>query len=425
MKFNKENLLKNLKDRPVVIWGARMTGVGFSRFAKKNNLNIVSYVDSDPAFRGMSIGSTPIYETNYLKKLKEKYSNLIIVLAVALKEDEILLFLHENGFEKEDYINYSSYVDIFYTIDIVGTCNLQCPSCAWSMDEINNVKGTMSFDTFELVTEKMKKETELITHVSLYSWGEPFMHNKLDLFINHLHELGIAVAVSSNLSIKSSEQVRKVIKASPDYLKISLSGFYPDAYNSTHTGGDINLVKSNLYKLKYYIEQYNSDTFVDVNYHLYRNNNGRNLEKMNDLCDELGFALSSTYALVMPLERVLDHCDGNPDYQTKELSKLLLVDIDEGREITKDFRNQPCRFLTNQINISWDGSVSLCCVGFDQKIYNISNNYLDITLEDIWNKKDNNPLCDKCLSYGLPAYNLGYNQKGWDDVANKKVSEDV
>ena len=44
---------------------------------------------------------------------------------------------------------------------------------------------------------------------------------------------------------------------------------------------------------------------------------------MKELCDELGFALSSTYALVMPLERVLDHCDGTPDVQTKDLSELL------------------------------------------------------------------------------------------------------
>ena len=425
MKFSKESLIGNLKGRPIAIWGARMTGIGFSRFARENKFNIVAFVDSDPAFKSMSIGSIPIYDTIYLKTLKVKYSDLIIVIAVALKEDEILSILHNNGFGKDDYLNYTSAVDIYYTIDIVGTCNLKCPSCAWSMDEINYNKGIMSFDYFKLVTEKMKRETELITHVSLYSWGEPFLHPKLDLFINHLHELNIATAVSSNLSIKSSDQIKKIIKASPDYLKISLSGFYPEAYNATHTGGDINLVKSNLYRIKDYIDQYNSDTFVDVNYHLYRNNNGKNLDKMNELCHELGFALSSTHALVMPLERVLDHCNGKPDEQTKELYKLLLVNIDEGREITKDFRNQPCRWLTNQINISWDGSISLCCVGFDQSIYGISNNYLNISLENIWNKKNNNPLCDKCLSYGLPAYNLGYNQKGWDAIAAQKTSTDI
>tara|TARA_Y100000031_G_C8228901_1_gene389874 strand:- start:215 stop:478 length:264 start_codon:yes stop_codon:yes gene_type:complete len=87
MKLNEEHLLACLQDRPIVIWGARMTGIGFSRFANNNNLNVVSFVDSDPAFRDMSIGSIPIYETNYLEKLKEKYSNLIIIIAVALKED--------------------------------------------------------------------------------------------------------------------------------------------------------------------------------------------------------------------------------------------------------------------------------------------------------------------------------------------------
>jgi len=423
MKYSKKYLIKKINNRPIVIWGARMTGIGFSRFAKNNNLNVVSYIDSDPAFKGMNIGSIPINQTNNLDDLKKKYTNLIIVLAVALKENEILYALQKKDFKKDDIINYRDYVDLFYTIDIVGTCNLKCPSCAWSISDITNVKGTMSFDTFKSVTKKMIEETELVTHVSFYSWGEPFLHHKLDVFINHMHELDIAVALSSNLSIKSSEQIRKVIKASPDYLKISLSGFYPDAYNSTHTGGDINLVKSNLYKIKYYIDQYKSDTFVDVNYHLYKNNIGKDLKMMQELCSELGFILSTTYALVMPLERVIDHCDGNADDHTNRLSKLLLVDIDEGREITKDYQNQPCPFLNNQINISWDGSVPLCCVTFDRKTSDISNNYLNDSLNEISKKKENHPLCTKCIKYGLPAYNLGINQKGWKDLANKKISQ--
>ena len=62
MHLNKDSLITNLKDRPVAIWGARMTGIGFYRFAQKNNLNVVSFVDSDPALIDLSIGSIPIYD---------------------------------------------------------------------------------------------------------------------------------------------------------------------------------------------------------------------------------------------------------------------------------------------------------------------------------------------------------------------------
>ena len=124
---------------------------------------------------------------------------------------------------------------------------------AGALEIIKNPVGIMKLNDFKQVIKKMKQEVDMVTHVSLYSWGEPLLHTELNLLIDHLHEEGIAAAVSSHLSIPSSNQIQKLVKSAPEYLKISLSGFYPDAYNSTHTGGDINLVKSNMYKIKYYI----------------------------------------------------------------------------------------------------------------------------------------------------------------------------
>ena len=424
MKDKEKNLVTTLRNRPVLIWGARMTGIGLLRFAKKHALNVVGFVDRDPSLIGRKIDKFQINKPDIIPSLKAKHHNLAVVVAVALKEDEIIKTLEEMNISRNDCVNYSEYCDCFFTIDIVGTCNLKCPSCAQSIEKIHNPIGIMPLDDFKLVTKKMLDEVDIVTHVSLYSWGEPFLHTQLNLIIDHLHELGIAVAVSSHLSIPSSNQLQKVVKSAPDYLKVSLSGFYPEVYNSTHTGGDINLVKSNLYKLKYYMDIYKSKIYVDVNYHLYNNNVGEDLTKMQELCDELGFGLSSTYAVVMPIERCIDHCEGNADAATKELSKLLLVNIDEGLEITKSHRNQPCRYLTNQLNINWDKSVPLCCVSFDRQKNSsiISNDYLKESLEELSHKKKNHSLCTKCMSYGIPPYQLGVNEKEWEIKAKQKIN---
>lgn len=420
----KDKLVRDLRGRSILVWGARMTGMGFLRFAKKNDLVVVGFVDSDPSVQGRVVNGCRVYSPEMIPSMKSKNDDMLVVVAVALKEDEIIESLNGYGLFEGDYVNYSAYVDNFYTIDVVGSCNLRCPSCAHGMD-YNSPKGMMPFKDFKQVTHKMMGEVDIVSHVSLYSWGEPFLHPKLDLFIDYLHDFGVAVAVSTNLSIKSSKQIEKVAKSSPDYLKISLSGFYPEAYNLTHVGGNVDIVKSNLYKLKDSIEKYDSSVFVDVNYHLYKNNNGKNLFKMREICDELGFNLSTVYALVMPVERVIGHCDGKPDPKTEALSKLLLVDMDEGREATKSFRDQPCRYLTNQVNINWDKSVPLCCACFDRPHSIILDDYLQSTLEEIIEKKRNHPLCDKCIKYGLPAYNLWFNYGEWDRIASQKESEDI
>ena len=421
MRSKEKIFLETLNNRPIIVWGARMTGMGLLRFSKKHNLNVIGFVDRDPSLIGRTIDKFQINKPNVIPSLKEKHNNLLVVIAVALKEDEIINSLEEMGVSKKDCVNYSEYCDQFFTIDIVGTCNLNCPSCAQSIAEIKNPVGIMKLNDFKQVIKKMKQEVDMVTHVSLYSWGEPLLHTELNLLIDHLHEEGIAAAVSSHLSIPSSNQIQKLVKSAPEYLKISLSGFYPDAYNSTHTGGDINLVKSNMYKIKYYMERYKSKIYVDVNYHVYKNNIGKDLEMMQKLCDELGFGLSTTYPVVMPIERCIDYLEGKPSKATVELSKLLLVNIDEGLEITKAHRNQPCRYLTNQLNINWDRSVPLCCVSFDRQKNSsiISNDYLKESLKDLSKKKEKHSLCTKCMGHGIPPYQLGVNEKGWEDKAKQ------
>ena len=53
------------------------------------------------------------------------------------------------------------------------------------------------------------------------------------------HAAGIAVGISTNLSHENFKNIEKLMKSRPDYLKISLSGYYPEAYNNTHQGGDM------------------------------------------------------------------------------------------------------------------------------------------------------------------------------------------
>mgnify|MGYP001610236580 FL=1 len=217
---------------------------------------------------------------------------------------------------------------------------------------------------------------------------------------------GIAVAVSTNFSIANTDQVYKTIEASPDIFKVSVSGYYPEVYNTTHTAGDINLVKSNLYRLKYFMEKLGSSFPVEVNYHLYKNNTGEDLKKMKELCKELCFILSTCRANFTPVERIIDHCQGKTDEKTKEFMKLLPVSVDEGLEMFKQFRNLPCRYLSNQLNINWDRSVSLCCACYNYPKSVVSKDFLLDSLEDIKNKKKNNDLCKPCIKYGANQYLL-------------------
>ena len=421
-----DTMLKRLHGREVMVWGARMTGMGFARFfATHGEEGIAAFIDSDPALQGKRVNGIPVITPQDLSQARANRADLMVVIAVALKEHEIIEMLDGMGFTAEEYLVYSEYCTDFYTIDVVGTCNLKCPSCAHGSEGMEAPLGLMPFEQFTQVVDKAVGETAVASHMSLYSWGEPLLHPQLGTMVEYLHQNGIAAAVSSNLSIRQEKPLRKLIQASPEYLKVSISGYYPEAYDVTHTGGDINLVKSNLYRLRYLIDRHQANTLVDVNYHLYTNNCGTNLKKMEVLCEELGFSLSTSYALVMPQERVIGHCQGEENPQLDALRKLLLVDIDEAIAASSGVEMEGCPFRDNQTNINWDLTMPVCCTVFNRNPdILVSENYLQSSIEEISQRKQQIALCKQCMALGLPAYNMGFNRGQWEKIASTKMVTD-
>ena len=148
---------------------------------------------------------------------------------------------------------------------------------------------------------------------------------------------------------------------------------------------------------------------------------------MEELTNDLGFILSKTHALVMPLERVMSHLDGNTDNQTSELQKNLLVTIEEGIEASSKIKlkDSSCPFRENQVNINSDLSVPVCCTVWERGSNVVAKNFLKSNVDEINNKKKQVELCNKCMKNNLPQYNMGFNQKLWNKYAKNKILNDV
>ena len=420
-KLSKQELASLLTNKEVFIWGARMTGLGAKRYLSAYSVNVKGFIDSDPAFKDKEVQGLPVYSPAVFKKfINNISSDISIVIAVSLKESEII---KEYGdiFSKFDFFSFQNDNEPSYTVDILGTCNLKCASCPHSIENHSVPKGSMSFDIFKRVFDKIITESPSTTHISLYSWGEPLLHPQLNKIIDHIHNKNIAVALSSNLSINFKGRFESIVKSNPDYLKISLSGFYQHVYASTHQGGDIELVKSNMFELRKLLDRYKVNTLVDINYHLYINNSGEDFDKMCKLAADLGFIISSTYALVMPLERVINYIHGNPDQTTLDLQENMLVTIEEGIEASSKIKlpEGTCPFRENQININADLTVPVCCTVFERNNL-VSNNYLETSFKDINLNKSKVKLCGECMKLNLPEYNMGFNKKAWKEIADSK-----
>ncbi|SEH08436.1 radical SAM protein [Candidatus Venteria ishoeyi] len=315
-----------------------------------------------------------------------------------------------------------------YYIDIVGTCNLRCPSCPVGNYQPTDFiasqrpKGFMEISFFNKILDKIEKETKNLyehTIIALYNWGDPLLHPEFDKFISSIRSKGFYSDVSSNLNI---ENIKEVVVAAPDKLIVSLSGYYRETYLKTHKRGNPHLVVSNLFRLRYYMDKLKKDFFVEISYHLYQTNIGEDVERIQMICNDLGFHFSSDSTLLMPLEKNLKYTDAIPlSEEDKELVAMMLIKPEEQISFAQAYKATDCP-LRDWTVINFDGTTALCCAVYDYQ-HNIANNFLDTPQTELDNLKRTHPLCTECMGKGLHIMASYQAREKLDKQIEKRLTE--
>jgi tetratricopeptide (TPR) repeat protein len=288
--------------------------------------------------------------------------------------------------------------DHYFFVDVVGTCNLSCPSCAVGNSAPQLAKGLMSAAVFNEILATLHREYGAYRRkfIDLYNWGEPGLHPHLADLIKAAKDQDFGVGISSNLNV--FPDLRDAIKAGPNYLRISVSGMRNSNYQTTHRGGNIHAVKANMYHVREFIDRYRSQTIVQMGFHVYRTNFPEDFLEARRLCDELGFIFAPTIATVMPAEKVVAVAGGASGQFEPKLSEQLVLPAERTLQILESSGpvTQDCQFRQARTTINFDASVSLCCATFNRdKI--IDGDFRNATREDVTRKKYAHPFCGDCI----------------------------
>jgi MoaA/NifB/PqqE/SkfB family radical SAM enzyme len=316
-------------------------------------------------------------------------------------------------------------VKVFW-IDIVGTCNLRCPSCPVGnyreADFAGAVRrrGFMNFGYFREVLAKIERENPNdLCRIELYNWGEPLLHPEIAKIVAEvgLHDR-FRCGISSNLSHKRMD-LEGALQAHPYSFRISLSGFDRESYSTTHVRGDIDLVKSNMRRMREIIDRNSLKTIVSVAYHVYKHNAGRELEAMRLFCEELAFEFSPTWANFYPLEKIERYFVGDVSPVDGTLIDKLVLSPEEQLAAAKKTHDKTCR-LQEHTTINHDGSVSLCCATFDPRHF-IAPDFLEAGAEDLAKRRRTHSTCDRCIGSSYHSMICGYAMAEMDELGNRRV----
>lgn len=306
-----------------------------------------------------------------------------------------------------------------FNIDVVSACNLKCPSCpVGNSEDVTRSKGIMASELLEEILKKASNECE-IEYIGLVNWAEPLIHPRVSELIE-IAQSHAPCTVSSNLNFEKIN-FESILKSEPTLFRISLSGFNQSVYSRTHRGGNIELVKKNMRRLSDAAARLETSTEIEVFYHRYLGNADDELLTKN-FCDELGFSFRPVWAYLMPIEKVLEYVDdpGRVSPQDRELVSMLA--LPPGEEVIKAsqaVKSKGCSLLDDQITITSQGVVQLCCGVFDEEKYSICG-YLENPLQEVQEMKRGMSICQECMSHGI--HNLAlYKSPEYDAIAKSKV----
>lgn len=286
-----------------------------------------------------------------------------------------------------------------YAIDIVGTCNLRCPTCpVGNFQAAERPRGFMALELFERILDKIVAERVADRpEVWLFNWGEPLLHPELAAFVAAVHRRSLRCHLSTNLNVHRG--VRELAQAAPDDLKISLSGFTQETYGLRHARGKLRLVKANMHLLRHWLDEAGAKTRVWVGHHLYKGGEAE-IPAVKALCDELGFEHHPIAAFYQPLERLVDLLEGRaaPDPIVDSLiepPQRYLARIQATRSLRHD-----CELRANQTVINHDGSVALCCSVYDRPNM-LGLDFVATPHAELEAAKYRHPFCATCMRHGL------------------------
>tara|TARA_B100000989_G_scaffold33477_1_gene21396 strand:+ start:750 stop:2753 length:2004 start_codon:yes stop_codon:yes gene_type:complete len=322
--------------------------------------------------------------------------------------------------------------DFYYNIDIVGTCNLRCPSCPVGNYDNNGIpKGFMELDKYEKILAKIKRshDRSVSIAIDIHNWGESLLHPKLPEFIKKTREYGFLVGLSSNLNHNlSRKKLTEIIEAGPDALRISLSGFSNETHMQTHTRGDINIVKSNMHLLRHVLDSTKSKTAIEIGYMVYKHNFSDDFVRMRLLAEELDFHFDWIFAVYMPVEKTITAIRGEYDQADKEIFENLPVDPREWTELVDSsgaFRkNSPgdCHLKKHRMAINFDGTVPICCASYSYDNITVKD-FLKVSHEEIQKCRSDHSLCGDCMESNAYFFYSGVHPEMGERRAYKTLSQ--
>ncbi len=263
-----------------------------------------------------------------------------------------------------------------WEIDTTNICQLKCPLCHTGKGTIHRDQGVMDFDLFTKVVDQIKHSCLWLT---LYSWGEPLLNQRIHEYIEYAHKQKIATIISSNLNKPLTPlMAEQVIRSGLDVMIVSLDGITQDVYEVYRVNGHLDRVLENLRLLDQKKRESGSKTpYIEWQFIVMRQNEHQ-LEEAKALAGELGVDSLVFKKVDFP------HGEDDPAEAERWLPRQHPEYLRED-PFYKPYQEdgQVCWRLWRSAVVNWDGGFAPCCYLTDKT--QDFGDLNDFSVKKVWN----------------------------------------
>lgn len=273
-------------------------------------------------------------------------------------------------------------------------CNLKCKMCPLTSG-LKRKTGVLSFKNFKKVYDEIR-----VPYLNLTGLGEPLLNPEIFKIISYARKNGSLVKLDTNAMLLNEDNIRKLIRANPTFISVSLDGATKKSYESIRKGAKFEIVIENLKKLVKYRNQTGSKTQIHLFFVLQR-------ENFNELIDFIKFAdsigvdtINGAFAISFGKANNKENIEISREKLKKvseELEKIkkkirVKLNIENIEDFLKNpvgieerISKKPCFYPWYNPCVTWDGWVVPCDIHCDNEV--VFGNAFEEKFMKIWNNK--------------------------------------
>ncbi len=230
-------------------------------------------------------------------------------------------------------------------IELTNYCNHRCKFCLTGLNANSRPKGKMDLETFRNTLRDVAPGTVLV----FAGFGEPFLNESLEQFVEHAATLGLAedIEILSNFGAITENRIRKLLDYPFKRLVISLDSMSRETFMEYRGCDDFDRVFTNIKILSDEVKRrkkIQQELMVQMV-----------ISKKNVAESELFIKTMRELQLIPRLKQLNTH------NSFADETKINDFEVPEYSRYANHGYSRTCEWVWGGMTVLWNGDVSICC----------------------------------------------------------------